>query len=142
MKAADRVLQGVRILIAEDDAILALDLREIFRQAGAEIVGPTATLRQTLDMIPAFSVSAALLDVNLRDGEIFPAARILQESGVGVVFYTGYADVDRLKCDWPRAQILTKPAPPQTTRCSRARGVQPGLREGVVSSENVNEISH
>ena len=113
MKAVDHTLRGVRILIAEDDAILALDVREIFRLAGAEIVGPIATLKQTLLMISANPISAALLDVNLRDGEVFPAALALQKRGTGIVFYTGYADVDSLKRDWPGAQVLMKPAPPR-----------------------------
>ena len=113
MKAVDHSLRGARILVAEDDAILALDVRQILRDAGAEIIGPTATLKQTLFMISAFPVSAALLDVNLRDGEVFPAARALEELGAGIVFYTGYADVDSLRRAWPGAKVLTKPAPPR-----------------------------
>jgi DNA-binding response OmpR family regulator len=113
MKADDHSLQGARILIAEDDAILALDVREILRQAGAQIVGPAATLRQTLFLMSTFSVSAALLDVNLRDGEVFPAACALEERGAGIVFYTAYADVDSVRRAWPGARVLTKPAPPR-----------------------------
>lgn len=113
MKAVDHALRGGRILIAEDDAILALDVREIFRQAGAEVIGPVATLKQALIMISDGSVSAALLDVNLRDAEVFPAALALKERGIGMVFYTGYADVDGLRRDWPGVQVLAKPAPPR-----------------------------
>ena len=113
MKAVDHSLRGARILVAEDDAILALDVRQILRDAGAEIIGPAATLKQTLFMISAFPVSAALLDVNLRDAEVFPAARALEELGAGIVFYTGYADVDSLRRAWPGAKVLTKPAPPR-----------------------------
>ena len=113
MKAVDHTLRGARILIAEDDAILALDVREIFRQAGAEVIGPVATLGQSLAMISAVPMSAALLDVNLRDAEVFPAALALKERGIGMVFYTGYADVDSLRQDWPGAQVLIKPAPPR-----------------------------
>ena len=113
MKAVDHALRGGRILIAEDDAILALDVREILRQAGAEVIGPVATLRQALVMISDVSVSAALLDVNLRDADVFPAALALKERGIGMVFYTGYADVDSLRRDWPGVQVLTKPAPPR-----------------------------
>jgi DNA-binding response OmpR family regulator len=113
MKAVDHFLRGARILVAEDDAILALDVREILRRAGANIVGPAATLKQTLFMISAYPVSAALLDVNLRDGEVFPAARALEKLGAGIVFYTAYADVDSLRRSWPGAKVLTKPAPPR-----------------------------
>ncbi len=113
MKAVNHSLRGARILIAEDDAILALDVREILRQAGAEIVGPVATLKQALAMISAFPVSAALLNVNLRDTEVFPVARALQERDAGIVFYTAYLDVDGLRQSWPGAKVLTKPAPPR-----------------------------
>lgn len=112
MKAADHILRGVSILIAEDDAILALDTTEILRQAGAEIIGPVATLKRTLLLATEVSVSAALLDVNLRDAEVFPAALALQERGAGIVFHTAYADVDSLKSEWPHAQVLAKPASP------------------------------
>jgi CheY-like chemotaxis protein len=112
MKAVDQPLRGTRILIAEDDAILALDVREILRRAGAEIVGPAATLKQALFMISAFPVSAGTLDVNLRDAEVFPAARALEKLGAGIVFYTAYADVGSLRRVWPGAKVLTKPAPP------------------------------
>jgi CheY-like chemotaxis protein len=114
MKAVDQnSLRGARILVAEDDAILALDVAQILRRAGAEVVGPAPTLKQTLFMISAFPVSAALLDVNLRDGEVFPAARALEGLGAGIVFYTGYADVESLRRTWPVAEVLTKPAPPK-----------------------------
>lgn len=113
MKTADHTLSGTRILIAEDDPIQALNVRETLRQAGAEIVGPCATVKQTLFMIQSVPVSAALLDVNVRDGEIFPAAHALRERGAGIVFCTGYADVDGLSRDWPNARVLTKPALPR-----------------------------
>lgn len=114
MKTADYTLRGTRILIAEDDPIQALNVKEILRHAGAEIVGPCATLKQTLFMIRSFPVSAALLDVNVRDGEIFPAASELLESGAGIVFCTGYADLEGLQRNWPAARVLTKPALPKS----------------------------
>jgi len=130
MKAADQTLAGVRILIAEDDAIQALDVREILRQADAEIVGPVPTLEQALAMIRAFPVSAALLDVNLRDGDVFPAARALQEHGAGIVFYTGYAAVDSLRRDWPSARVLTKPTPPRRLISTMYAAANPTVDNG------------
>ena len=109
--AGDRLLRNKRILIAEDDMILAFDLIVTLRQAGAEIVGPAATLKQALSLVKTPLLSAAVLDVNLGDEEVFPAASALEVLGVGIVFYTGYilSDLGRI---WPKAQVLSKPAPP------------------------------
>jgi hypothetical protein len=49
----------------------------------------------------------------LRDGTIFRAARLLRHQGAGLVFYTGYFDLDRLRRAWPGAQVLLKPASPK-----------------------------
>ena len=108
---SDQPLRGARILIAEDDAILAFDLGIILQKAGAEILGPTLTLSHALSLAQTASMSAAVLDVSLRNEEVFPAAQELTERGVGIVFYTGYAAVDQLRRDWPEAQVLTKPTP-------------------------------
>ncbi len=108
---ADRPLQGTRILIAEDDAILAFDLGITLQKAGAKILGPTLTLAHTLSLAQTTSMSAAVLDVSLRDEDVFPAAHELKERGIGIVFYTGYAAVEQLRRDWPDAQVLTKPTP-------------------------------
>lgn len=110
---ADQPLQGARILIAEDDAILAFDLGIVLRKAGALIVGPALTLAHTFALAKTVPVSAAVLDVSLRDEEVFPAACALQSRGAGIVFYTGYAAVEQLRRDWPGAQVLTKPAAPR-----------------------------
>lgn len=104
-------LQGARILVAEDDAILAVDLGIILQRAGAQIVGPALTLAHTMALARTAPLSAAVLDVSLRDEEIFPAAEVLKRRGAGIVFYTGYAAVEQLRRDWPQSQVLTKPAP-------------------------------
>ena len=108
---ADQPLQGAQILVAEDDAILAFDMGITLQKAGAKILGPTMTLAHTLSLAQTATMSAAVLDVSLRDEEVFPAALELKGRGVGIVFYTGYAAVEQLRRDWPDAQVLTKPTP-------------------------------
>ena len=107
---SDQPLQGKQILVAEDDAILAFDLGITLQRAGAKILGPALTLAHTLSLAQSASISAAVLDVSLRNEEVFPAARELKGRGIGIVFYTGYAAVEQLRRDWPDAQVLTKPA--------------------------------
>jgi len=104
-------LRGVRILIAEDNAILAFDMVSLLRQAGALVLGPAMTVKHALALIAAESPSCGVLDVSLRDGPVFPAARALKDRRAGIVFYTGYSDPDALKREWPQAHVLFKPAP-------------------------------
>ncbi len=130
---SDQPLQGMQVLIAEDDAILAFDLGIILQKAGAKILGPTLTLAHTLSLAQTTCVSAAVLDVSLRDEEIFPAALALKGRGVGIVFYTGYAAVDHLRRDWPDAQVLTKPAPARLLVEAVRQALGPGVAHAAAS---------
>jgi len=107
----DKPLQGARVLVAEDDAILAFDMMSFLRNAGAETLGPAANLKRAMALSQDELLSCGVLDVSLRDGLIFPAAQLLRDRCIGIVFYTGYAGIDDLRRDWPDAQILSKPAP-------------------------------
>jgi DNA-binding response OmpR family regulator len=109
--ASHKPLTGVRILVAEDDPILAFDMVGMLLKAGARIAGPALSLERTLELANAEQLNCSILDVRLRDGLVFPAARILIDKGVGVVFYTGQLDPEGLKRDWPGAQVIFKPAP-------------------------------
>jgi CheY-like chemotaxis protein len=108
----DRPLQGTRILIGEDNAILAFDLTSVLEGAGAEVV-PARTVESVLAAATGSALTSAVLDLVLRGESVFTAAQALRERRVGIVFYTGYADLDVLRRDWPEAQVLSKPAPPE-----------------------------
>ncbi|MGO9483758.1 MAG: response regulator [Rhodomicrobium sp.] len=107
----DKPLSGARILVAEDDPVLAFDIIGVLMQAGAQIAGPALSLERTLELVNAEQLNCGILDVQLRDGLVFPAARILLDQGAGIVFYTGYYDPEALRREWPAAQVLVKPAP-------------------------------
>ncbi len=108
--AIDKPLSGARILVAEDDPILAFDIIGQLLKAGAQIAGPALSLERALELANAEQLNCGILDVRLRDGLVFPAARILRDKGVGIVFYTGQFDPEELKREWPSAQVLFKPA--------------------------------
>jgi DNA-binding response OmpR family regulator len=107
----DRPLQGASILVVEDDPILALDIVRLLLAAGANVKGPALSLERALELAKAVHLSCAVLDVTLRDGLVFPAARLLRQRGVGIVFYTGIGDPEAIRRDWPEAEVLVKPAP-------------------------------
>lgn len=106
----EKPLQGARVLIVEDDAVLAFDLMCVLKDAGAETLGPAGNLKRAMALLQERPLSCGVLDVSLRDEVVFPAAQKLRERGIGIVFYTGHADMEGLMSDWPEAQVLSKPA--------------------------------
>ncbi len=107
----DKPLDGARVLIAEDDPLLAFDITGLLLKAGAQIAGPALSLARALELVRAEQLNCGILDVRLRDGLVFPAAEILRDKGAGIVFYTGQEDPEGLASLWPQARVLTKPAP-------------------------------
>ena len=84
-------LEGMRILIAEDEYLLADDLTRYFESAGAVVLGPAPTIESARQFLP--QAQAAILDVNLSGEFVFPLADELTERGVPFVFFTGYDEV-------------------------------------------------
>ncbi len=89
-QAAPR-LQGLRVLVVEDVALLAWRVCEVLADAGAKVVGPVPDVPGALALLGARAVDAAVLDMNL-DGETAdPIADVLVSRGVPFLFLTGYA---------------------------------------------------
>jgi CheY-like chemotaxis protein len=102
-----QMLSGKRILVLEDEAMIAAMVEEMLTDLGAIVVGPAATIESGLSLASAEQLDAALLDVNIRSTRVDPVAAVLVSRGVPVVFATGYGQsaVDRST----RALILEKP---------------------------------
>ena len=79
-----------RALVAEDSLLILIDLETVLGGCGIEIVGPASTLQETLALADADIADIALLDINLNGEMVYPAADILIERGVPVIFTTGY----------------------------------------------------
>lgn len=87
----DDLLKGRRILVVEDEYLLADDLKETLTTSGAEVIGPLPSIEEALTTIQRdLSIDAAILDVNLRGEMIFPVADELRARGVPFTFVTGY----------------------------------------------------
>ena len=112
IKAKCQLLAGSRVLVAEDDVILALDMERSLRDVGAEIFGPAKTAADATALARTAPLTCAVLDVNLGCELVFPAAHVLRERGINTIFCTGY-DVHVLQQDWPNAQVLSKPVSSQ-----------------------------
>lgn len=88
---AEQALHGCRILVVEDEYVLAEELRSTLEAAGAVVLGPLGYLDDALALIAAGEqIDGAVLDVNLAGDMVFDAADRLIERGVPFVLTTGY----------------------------------------------------
>ena len=113
-------LAGRRVLVVEDDWMIASEMEGLLRRAGAEVEGPWPGVDQALAALDgttgAAALDAAVLDVNLGGGEtVYPVADRLDRSGVPYLFATGnvagaddpaYADRPRLEKPIPDRVLL------------------------------------
>ena len=85
-------LDGLRVLLVEDNRSVAEVICEALGEQGCEIEGPAASLSEGLVLARDCAFDGALLDVNLKGGYSFPIAELLIARHVPVLFMTGYTD--------------------------------------------------
>lgn len=84
-------LLNKRILIVEDEALIALSLEQLVSAAGGEVVGTAYSLQRALDMAKREKpIDGALIDLNLAGESGKPVADLLKQLGVPFIFLTGY----------------------------------------------------
>lgn len=118
-------LDGLRILLVEDEFLVSLALEEDLRSLGARLVGPCNDLISALSAAQTERFEVAVLDVNLGGTMVYPLADDLVRRGVPFLFLSGYsaADMPARFADIPR---IAKPA--DTTRLVAA--IRALLRRG------------
>ena len=85
----NRKLYRPRILICEDEMMVAAHVAAIVEECGCEPVGPFATGREALSAIRRQAVDAAILDIDLSDGASTPLARALRQASVRMIVLSG-----------------------------------------------------
>lgn len=82
------MLNQAHILVAEDEPFIALSLALAIEDAGGVVVGPAGSVKEALALLQTQPVSAAILDVNLADGDISPVLEILVGLGTPLIVQT------------------------------------------------------
>jgi CheY-like chemotaxis protein len=86
---------GKRILVVEDEALVAMMLEDMLADFGCEVVGPAMRLDEGLELARLNGLDAAVLDINLGGERSYPIADLLEERGVPHAFVTGYGHSGR-----------------------------------------------
>jgi DNA-binding LytR/AlgR family response regulator len=92
-RAKHPALAGRRILVVEDEYLVAADVAERLEEEGAIVVGPARSCVDALALVDRVSVDAAVLDINLGAEPAYPIAEALRAARVPFVFASGYDEV-------------------------------------------------
>ena len=101
-------LTGLRVLVVEDEMLVAMLVEDMLTDFGCVIVGPASDVEEALGLAANAEMDAALLDVNLSGRPVFPVADLLKARGVPFVFASGYGG-SGLNETHRGAAILQKP---------------------------------
>lgn len=104
-------LASKRILIVEDEHLVALDIAHEVAARGAHVIGLVGTLTAALDAIATTDLDGAILDINLMGEMAFPAADALSDRHIPFVFATGYS-ITEIPARHVNVSRVGKPAAP------------------------------
>lgn len=108
---------ATRVLVVEDEMLLAMDLEATLTERGYQVLGPVPTVAQALRVIEEQSPDAALLDINLGTEQVFPAADALARADTPFAFLSGYGTV-MLPAQHSQRTVISKPVSPKDViRC-------------------------
>jgi len=97
-----------RVLVVEDEALLAVLIEDMIIETGSEMVGLAATLHDAVKLAHTAKADVALLDLNLKGELAYPAAEVLERRGIPLVFTSGYG-LEGLSDRFRHCPFLDKP---------------------------------
>ncbi|MEA2984912.1 MAG: hypothetical protein QOD94_1166 [Alphaproteobacteria bacterium] len=108
-------VSGLRVLVVEDEVLVAMALEDTLEELGCEVVGIASRIDAAKHAVHAREFDCAILDVNVHGEAVYPVAEKLDEKHVPFIFLTGYdsAEIRQAFRDRP---ILRKPLEPWALR--------------------------
>ncbi len=97
---------GLRVLIAEDNNLLADSLRVQLERQGHIVIGPAGSVADTMELIHSQAIDVALLDIDLRGETVTPVAKQLRARGCPFMFLSGYGDLASLTAEFRDAPFM------------------------------------
>jgi CheY-like chemotaxis protein len=120
-------LKGCRIIVLEDEFLIAMDVEQICRDNGATHVAIVRDL-DDIDLETAQSFDAAIVDVMLGGSSTLEFAAGLLDAAIPFVFASGYTDNQELATKFPSVELISKPYSGDDLVGALARAIQTGLK--------------
>jgi PAS domain S-box-containing protein len=108
-------VNGRRILLVEDEALVGIMMKDVLSDLGFGVVGPITSMTRALAVAREANISGAILDINLSGEPIYPVAEVLTLRAIPFVFVTGYS-ADSIDGRYAHIHTLEKPIEPETLR--------------------------
>ncbi|HWU26563.1 MAG TPA: HWE histidine kinase domain-containing protein [Rhizomicrobium sp.] len=107
-KPAGNAGEAARVLVVEDEVLIALETSQALTDAGFGVLGPVLTVEEGLELLDRESCDAAILDVHLGDHTSEPIAHRLRAIGVPFIVLSGY-DITQVSSSFAGARCFSKP---------------------------------
>ena len=104
-------LSDIKVLLVEDEPLVAMSVADQLRNAGAIVVGPCATAGQAIEFLQANDVDVAVIDFVLADENSKGLQAALETKGIPFLVLTGYPRILVRRND--RQRVLSKPISPE-----------------------------
>ena len=101
-------LEGKRVLLVEDEAIIAMTAEDMLEELGCETAAVASSLSEAMEAVGSVSFDVALLDINLNGEQSLPVAVQLRAAGTPFVFTTGYGAAG-CGAEFAGVPLVTKP---------------------------------
>ena len=108
------MLSHARILLVENEPLLALELAQTIAEANGTVAATARSREEALQLAITSEINCAVLDVKLSDGKSFAVARLLAERGIPFLFCTGDIADQQQFSDWPGVPVIGKPYKTET----------------------------
>ena len=123
MMHADEIARPLRVLVVEDEMMVAMLIEDMLDELGCSVVGPCAHIDEALKAARELEFDAALLDFNLNGKNTYPVAWTLRERNIPFLFATGYGS-SILNSNFMGIPLLQKPFQRRDLEWALQRAVQ------------------
>jgi len=117
-------LDGVKVIVVEDEAIVAMLLEQMLEDLGCTVTGTAGQLAAAVTLVNDSDADVAILDMNLAGHKVDPVARILAEKAMPFIFASGYGE-DGLSAEWRGRPVLPKPFRLEELRLALIKAISP-----------------
>ena len=111
MQNNDGLRHGSRVLVCDDNLLMADVVAEFLRECGFEPMGPVGRLESAMQMARERALDGAVLDINLLGRPVFPVCSILSARRIPFIFLTGYPQA-AIPIEYRSAALVAKPFEP------------------------------